>query len=448
MAKALDDCYQRLLAPSLENELTGELKTRADGEAIRVFADNLRQLLLAPPLGQKRVLALDPGYRTGAKTVCLDGQGKLLDTATIFPTHGGRKLTEATEIITTLVKKHRIEAIAIGNGTAGRETEEFIRGLGLDPQIIVTLVNEDGASIYSASEIARSEFPDHDITVRGAISIGRRLQDPLAELVKIDPKSIGVGQYQHDVNQGDLKKGLQMVVESCVNSVGVELNSASSELLTYVSGLGPTLAGNIVAHRDSNGPFVDRRQLLKVARLGPKAYEQCAGFLRIGNGSNILDASAVHPERYGLVQRMATEAGVRIDDLLQSETIRQNIDLNRYIDDSVGLPTLVDIMAELAKPGRDPRQSFEQFHFAEGLHSIEELQEGMTLPAIITNVTKFGAFADIGIKQNGLIHVSQLADRFVKEPSEVVKVGQKVTVRVMEIDRPRNRIALSMRKKP
>lgn len=448
VAKALDDCYQRLLAPSLENELAGDLKTRADNEAIKVFSDNLRQLLLAPPLGQKRVLALDPGYRTGAKVVCLDGQGKLLDATTIFPTHGGRKLAEAGEIISELVKKHRIEAIAVGNGTAGRETEEFIRALGLDTQIIITLVNEDGASIYSASEIARMEFPDHDITVRGAISIGRRLQDPLAELVKIDPKSIGVGQYQHDVNQGELKKGLQEVVESCVNSVGVELNTASSELLTYVSGLGPTLAGNIIAYRNSNGPFANRRELLKVARLGPKAFEQCAGFLRIHNGSNILDASAVHPERYSLVKTMAAEAGVKIDDLLQSEAVRQSIDLKRYIDDSVGLPTLIDIIAELAKPGRDPRQSFEQFHFAEGLHSMDDLHEGMRLPAIITNVTNFGAFADIGIKQNGLIHVSQLADRFVKDPGEVVKVGQKVEVRVMEIDRKRNRIALSMRKSP
>jgi uncharacterized protein len=446
VARALEDCYQRLLAPSLENELTSDLKIRADGEAIRVFADNLRQLLLAPPLGQKRVLALDPGYRTGAKTVCLDGQGKLLDTSTIFPTHGGQRLTEARQIITQLVKKHEIEAICIGNGTAGRETEEFIRTLGLDPRIIITLVNEDGASIYSASEIARSEFPDHDITVRGAISIGRRLQDPLAELVKIDPKSIGVGQYQHDVNQGELKEGLQEVVESCVNSVGVELNSASNQLLTYVSGLGPTLAGNIIAHRNSNGPFINRRDLLKVPRLGPKAFEQCAGFLRIMNGNNILDASAVHPERYALVKKMAADAGVRIEDLLQSEEIRQSIDLKHYLDDSVGMPTLVDIMAELAKPGRDPRQSFEQFHFAEGLHSMRDLHEGMRLPAIITNVTQFGAFADIGIKQNGLIHISQLADRFVKDPSEVVKVGQKVEVRVMEIDEQRNRIALSMRK--
>ncbi len=447
LSRAIEDSYQRLLAPSLENELAGELKTRADAEAIKVFADNLRELLLAPPLGQLRVLALDPGYRTGAKVVCLDAQGKLLDTATVFPTHGGRQLEEAARIVTGLVARHRIEAIAIGNGTAGRETEAFIRGLGLAPQIVITLVNEDGASIYSASEIARAEFPDQDITVRGAVSIGRRLQDPLAELVKIDPKSIGVGQYQHDVNQAEMKKGLQEVVESCVNSVGVELNSASRELLTYVSGLGPTLAANIVAHRDENGPFADRRELLKIPRLGPKAFEQCAGFLRIRDGRNPLDASGVHPERYSLVKRMAEDAGVTPDTLLQSETARQKIDVRRYVDETVGLPTLTDIMAELAKPGRDPRRTFEQFRFAEGVHTIEDLREGMRLPAIITNVTKFGAFADIGIKQNGLIHISQLADRFVKEPAEVVKVGQKVEVRVLEIDRQRNRIALSLRKK-
>jgi protein Tex len=446
ISEAMVDGYRRLLAPSLENELKAELKSRADSEAIRVFADNLRHLLLAPPLGQKRVLALDPGYRTGAKVVCLDGQGKLLDTTTIFPTHGGGRLREAGDIVTALVQRHRIEAIAIGNGTAGRETEEFIRALGLDPRIIVTLVNEDGASIYSASEIARAEFPGHDITVRGAISIGRRLQDPLAELVKIDAKSIGVGQYQHDVNQAELKKGLQAVVESCVNSVGVELNTASRELLTFVSGLGPTLAAHIIDYRNDNGPFADRRELLKVPRLGPKAFEQCAGFLRIDGGANPLDASAVHPERYRLVEKMAANAGVAVATLLESEAARQAIDLHRYIDDSVGLPTLVDIIAELAKPGRDPRQAFEQFRFAEGLHSLDDLQEGMRLPAIITNVTKFGAFADIGIKHNGLIHVSQLADRFVKDPAEVVKVGQKVEVRVIEIDRQRQRIALSMRK--
>lgn len=445
ITRAIDDSYQRLLAPSLENELTADLKTRADQEAIRVFADNLRQLLLAPPLGQKRVLALDPGYRTGAKVVCLDGQGQLLDHTTIFPTHGGRKLAEARETIASLVEKHAIQAISIGNGTAGRETEEFIRSLALDTSIVITLVNEDGASIYSASESGRKEFPDHDITVRGAISIGRRLQDPLAELVKIEPKSIGVGQYQHDVNPSELKRGLQEVVESCVNSVGVELNSASCELLTYVSGLGPTLAANIVAHRNSSGPFTHRRELLNVPRLGPKAFEQCAGFLRIRNGGTPLDASAVHPERYALVNKMAKDTGVLVDDLLQSAAARQKIDLQRYVDDSVGMPTLLDIMAELAKPGRDPRQTFEQFHFAAGIHTLDDIHEGMRLPALITNVTKFGAFADIGIKQNGLIHISQLADRYVKDPGEVVKVGQQVEVRVLEIDKPRNRIALSLR---
>ncbi len=446
IAKAIEDSYQRLLAPSLENELCKELKERADKEAIQVFADNLRQLLLAAPLGEKRVLALDPGYRTGAKLVCLDEQGKLLENTTIFPTHGGKKLEEAGKIIKTLVAKYRIEAICIGNGTAGRETEEFVRSLGLDGSIIITLVNEDGASIYSASEAARTEFPDHDITVRGAISIGRRLQDPLAELVKIDPKSIGVGQYQHDVNQSELKKTLKEVIESCVNSVGVELNSASAELLTYVAGLGQTLADNITQHMDTNGPFQSRQELLKVARLGPKAFEQSAGFLRIANGTNPLDASAVHPERYKLVEKMAKDIGVTIEKLLDSESTRQSINLNNYIDETTGLPTLKDIMEELAKPGRDPRQGFEQFQFAEGIHSMEDLYEGMVLPAIVTNITKFGAFADIGIKQDGLIHISQLADRFIKDPGEVVKIGQKVQVRVVEIDANRNRIALSMKK--
>lgn len=447
VAKAIEDSYQRLLAPSLENELCKDLKARADEEAIQVFADNLRQLLLAAPLGEKRVLALDPGYRTGAKLVCLNEQGKLLDNTTIFPTHGGRKLEEAGKIITELVTKHRIEAICIGNGTAGRETEEFVRSLGLDTSIIVTLVNEDGASIYSASEAARSEFPDHDITVRGAISIGRRLQDPLAELVKIDPKSIGVGQYQHDVNQSELKRSLTKVVESCVNSVGVELNSASAELLTYVAGLGRTLADNIIEHRNTNGPFQTRQELLKVARLGPKAFEQSAGFLRLRRGTNPLDASGVHPERYKLIKKMAGDLGVTIDKLLDSDTVRQSIDLKKYIDESTGLPTLTDIMEELAKPGRDPRQSFEQFHFAEGVHTMEDLCEGMRLPALITNITRFGAFADIGIKQDGLIHISQLADRFIKDPGEVVKIGQKVLVHVVEVDTERKRIALSMRTK-
>ncbi len=443
---ALTDSYQRLLAPSLENELCKELKARADEEAIQVFADNLRQLLLAAPLGEKRVLALDPGYRTGAKLVCLDGQGKLLESTTIFPTHGGAKLEEAGRILTGLVTKHHIEAIAIGNGTAGRETEVFVRSLGLDSSIIVTLVNEDGASIYSASAAARAEFPDQDITVRGAVSIGRRLQDPLAELVKIDPKSIGVGQYQHDVNQHELKKTLGEVVESCVNSVGVELNSASAELLTYVAGLGQTLADNIILHRSSNGPFQTRRELLKVTRLGPKAFEQSAGFLRIRNGSNPLDASGVHPERYGLVKKMAGDIGVSIAELLASDTVRGSINLKNYIDDLTGLPTLTDIMEELAKPGRDPRKRFEQFHFASGIHTMDDLTEGMLLPALITNITRFGAFADIGIKQDGLIHISQLADRYIKDPGEVVKIGQQVEVRVVQIDSKRQRIALSMRK--
>jgi uncharacterized protein len=446
VAGAIEDSYQRLLAPSLENELCKELKSRADEEAIRVFADNLRQLLLAAPLGEKRVLALDPGYRTGAKLVCLDQQGKLLGNTTIFPTHGGTRREEAGKTITELVARYRIEAIAIGNGTAGRETEEFVRSLGLDTSIVVTLVNEDGASIYSASEAARSEFPDHDITVRGAVSIGRRLQDPLAELVKIDPKSIGVGQYQHDVNQSQLKKTLKDVVESCVNSVGVELNSASAELLTYVAGLGRTLADNIIAHRNANGPFQSRRELLQVARLGAKAFEQSAGFLRIRSGSNPLDASGVHPERYRLVKKMAEDVGATVTQLLASDTVRQAIDLQRYADDSIGLPTLTDIMGELAKPGRDPRRGFEQFHFAAGVHTLDDLSEGMCLPALITNITRFGAFADIGIKQDGLIHISQLADRFVKDPGEVVKIGQKVEVRVVEIDTRRQRIALSMRK--
>ncbi len=443
---AIEDSYQRLLAPSLENELRKELKDQADEEAIQVFADNLRQLLLAAPLGEKRVLALDPGYRTGAKLVCLDEQGKLLENTTVFPTHGGKKLEEAAKTICGLVAKYQIEAIGIGNGTAGRETEQFIRSLGLDSSIIVTLVNEDGASIYSASEAGRTEFPDHDITVRGAVSIGRRLQDPLAELVKIDPKSIGVGQYQYDVNQNALKKTLRDVVESCVNSVGVELNSASAELLTYVAGLGQTLADNIISHRNSTGPFKTRQELMKVTRLGPKAFEQSAGFLRIRNGSNPLDMSSVHPERYKLVKRMAADIGVSISELLDSDAVRRSINLNDYTDESIGLPTLTDIMEELARPGRDPRMGFEQFHFAEGVNTMEDLSEGMRLPAIITNVTRFGAFADIGIKQDGLIHISQLADRFIKDPGEVVTIGQKVEVRVIEIDPKRKRIALSMRK--
>ena len=445
VALAVEDSYKRLLAPSLENELRNALKERADREAIRVFAANLRELLLAPPLGQKRVMALDPGFRTGAKLVCLDGQGKLLYCTTVYPTLAEQKSWEAGKRVVELCAQYSIEAIAIGNGTAGRETEAFVRGLPLDPGVLVTMVDESGASIYSASEAARAEFPDHDLTVRGAVSIGRRLQDPLAELVKLDPKVIGVGQYQHDVNQAALKKGLEDVVENCVNSVGVEVNTASMELLTHVSGLGPVLAKNIIAYRNEHGPFGSRHQLLKVPRLGAKAFQQCAGFLRIQGAKNPLDYSAVHPEQYGIVEQMAADAGCMVVDLMQQESARKQVDVRRYISDVVGLPTLNDIMAELAKPGRDPRAGFAVFAFAEGVNSLEDLQPGMKLPGIVTNVTKFGAFVDIGVHQDGLIHISQLANRFVKDPAEVVRVRQQVIVRVLEIDAARKRIALSLK---
>jgi uncharacterized protein len=445
VALAAQDAYKRLLAPSLENELRNALKERADREAIRVFGANLRELLLAPPLGQKRVMALDPGFRTGAKLVCLDGQGRLLYHTTIYPTLSEQKSREAGKIVQKLCQAYNIEAVAIGNGTAGRETETFVRGLQLDPGILVTMVDESGASIYSASAAARAEFPDHDLTVRGAVSIGRRLQDPLAELVKLDPKVIGVGQYQHDVNQAALKKALDDVVESCVNSVGVEVNTASMELLTHVSGLGPVLAANIIAYRNEHGPFGDRRRLLKVPRLGAKAYQQCAGFLRIRGARNPLDYSAVHPEQYPIVERMARDAGCTVVDLMQQESSREKIGIHRYVSEGVGLPTLGDIMAELAKPGRDPRAVFAVFSFAEGVNSMEDLQPGMKLPGIITNVTKFGAFVDIGVHQDGLIHISQLADRFVRDPAEVVRVRQQVMVRVLEIDAARKRIALSLK---
>lgn len=448
LVRAISDGYRRLLAPAMESELLGELKEKADDEAIAVFADNLRQLLLAPPLGERRVLAIDPGYRTGAKVACLDGQGRLLEHTTVYPTLGDKQRKQAGETLAALIARHGIEAIAIGNGTAGRETLDFLGELELDREIVVTLVNEDGASIYSASECARREFPDLDLTVRGAVSIGRRLQDPLAELVKIDPKSIGVGQYQHDVHQGQLKKALQTVVESCVNSVGVELNTASVELLTFVAGLGPALATAIVAHRNQHGPFQERAKLLEVPRLGRKAFEQCAGFLRIRNGKNPLDQSAVHPERYPLVQRMARDCGLGVEALMASASARQQIDCHKYVDDQVGMPTLLDIVTELAKPGRDPRRAFERFDFAAGLRTIDDLREGMRVPAVITNVTKFGAFADIGIKENGLIHISQLADRYVKDPGEVVKVGDRLEVRVLEVDKERRRIGLSLRKTP
>ena len=442
--QAVVDSYKRLLGPSLEKELRNRLKERADREAIKVFADNLRELLLTAPLGQKRLMALDPGFRTGAKLVCLDEQGQLLYSSKIYPTIESRK-EEASRVVRELFKKFQIEAIAIGNGTAGRETEAFIRDLRLNPEVVVTLVNEDGASIYSASEVARREFPDHDVTVRGAISIGRRLQDPLAELVKLDPKSIGVGQYQHDVNQSELKKSLEDVVTSCVNSVGVEVNSASLELLTYVSGLGPALAAAIIQYRKETGPFTSRKELKKVPRLGAKAFEQSAGFLRIHAAKNPLDGSAVHPERYAIVEKMAADAGCKVADLVSSDEARKKVDINNYVGDSLGLPTLRDIMEELAKPGRDPRETFAVFSFAEEVRTMGDLIPEMRLPGIVTNVTKFGAFVDIGVHQDGLIHISQLADRFVRDPSEVVKVRQQVTVRVLEVDQKRGRISLSLR---
>ncbi len=445
---AVQDSYKRLLGPSMETEVRGELKQRADTEAIRVFAENLRELLLAPPLGQKNVLALDPGFRTGCKLVYLDRQGKLMHDDVIFPHSGDRSADEAGKKVRGLCERFKIEAIAIGNGTAGRETEAFVRSLGLAAAISVVMVNESGASIYSASAVAREEFPDHDVTVRGAVSIGRRLIDPLAELVKIDPKSIGVGQYQHDVDQSALKNSLDDVVMSCVNGIGVDVNTASKQLLIYVSGLGPQLAANIVAVRNENGPFKTRTQLKKVPRLGPKAFEQAAGFLRIIEGKNPLDASAVHPESYGTVDAMARDLGCSVTDLICDETLRGRIQLEPYVTEKIGLPTLRDIVAELSKPGRDPREKFEVFCFAEGVNKVEDLRVGMRLPGVVTNVTAFGAFVDVGVHMDGLVHVSQLADRFVKEPGEVVKVGQKVTVAVLDVDVPRKRISLSMRTDP
>ncbi len=448
VAQAVNDSYKCLLGPSMETEIRAELKCRADEEAIRVFTANLRQLLLAPPLGQKNVLAIDPGFRTGCKVVCLDRQGKLIHHDTIYPHTGEHKLTEAGRRITELCKKFRTQIIAIGNGTAGRETESFVRGLDLPGQIPVVMVNESGASIYSASEAAREEFPDQDVTVRGSVSIGRRLMDPLAELVKIDPKSIGVGQYQHDVDQSALRRSLDDVVESCVNGVGVDVNTASKQLLTYVSGLGPALAENILKFRDENGPFDSRAQLKKVKGLGPKAFEQAAGFLRIPSGKNPLDASAVHPESYCIVDRMSADLGCTVMELMGSETLRRKIKLDHYKSDSVGLPTLRDIMEELAKPGRDPRERFEVFQFADGIEKVEDLKVGMKLPGIVTNVTAFGAFVDIGVHQDGLVHISHLADKYVRDPNEVVKVQQQVKVTVIGVDIPRARISLSMKANP
>jgi uncharacterized protein len=446
---AVQDGLKRLLAPAIEGEVRLEAKKRADAEAIRVFADNLRQLLLASPLGRRRVLAIDPGFRTGCKVVCLDGQGKLLSHDVIYPTASSPGQTQqAGAAVLALVSRFAVEAIAIGNGTASRETEQFVRALPLPAGTIVAMVNESGASIYSASEVAREEFPDHDVTVRGAVSIGRRLMDPLAELVKLDPKSIGVGQYQHDVDQAALKRSLDDVVVSCVNGVGVELNTASRQLLAYVSGLGPSLAAKIVAWRDEHGPFPSRGALLQVPRLGPKAFEQCAGFLRIRDGEHPLDASAVHPESYHVVDRMARDLGCAVGDLLRDASLRERIRPEAYVTGTTGLPTLRDILAELARPGRDPRREFEAFGFKEGVEKIEDLEPGMKLPGVVTNVTAFGAFVDIGVHQDGLVHVSQLADRFVKDPSEVVKVQQRVTVTVVEVDLARKRIALSMRSNP
>ncbi len=445
---AVQDGYKRLLGLAMETEIRLESKKRADAEAIRVFAENLRELLLAPPLGQKKVLAIDPGFRTGCKLVCLDRQGKLLHHAVIYPTQSEGRVEEAAWTVMALCEQNQIEAIAVGNGTAGRETETFLRGLDLPASVPVVMVNESGASVYSASEVAREEFPDEDVTVRGAVSIGRRLMDPLAELVKIDPKSIGVGQYQHDVDQTALKRSLDDVVMSCVNGVGVEVNTASRQLLTYVSGLGPHLAANIVAYRDENGPFRFREDLKKVTRLGPKAFEQAAGFLRIRDSLNPLDASAVHPESYPIVDVMARDVGCSLQDLVRDAEQRKKINLEHYVTEQVGLPTLNDILAELAKPGRDPRRQFEVFQFKEGVEKIEDLQPGMKLTGIVTNVTAFGAFVDIGVHQDGLIHVSQLADRFVKNPAEVVKVHQRVMVTVIEVDLPRKRIGLSMRSNP
>ena len=445
VTQAIQDGYKRLLMPAMENEMRAEAKKRADEEAIRVFAENIRQLLLAAPLGQKRVLALDPGFRTGCKLVCLDEQGTLLDNTAVFPHTGSGQAQEAAHTISAWVKKHKVQAIAIGNGTAGRETEAFVRNLKLEG-ITIIMVNESGASIYSASEAAREEFPDKDITVRGAVSIGRRLMDPLAELVKIDPKSIGVGQYQHDVDQKKLQASLDDTVISCVNSVGVELNTASKQILSYVSGLGPQLAQNIIDYRTKNGPFIKRSDLKKVARLGEKAYEQAAAFLRIRHAKNPLDASAVHPERYEIVEKMAKDLNCKVADLLANESLRKQIQLQKYVTSEVGMPTLTDILAELAKPGRDPREQFEAFEFTDGVNEIKDLRIGMKLPGIVTNITNFGAFVDIGVHQDGLVHVSQLADKFVKDPNEIVKVAQKVMVTVTEVDEARKRIALSMKK--
>jgi len=445
--EAVHDSYKRLLSYSMETEIRIETKRQAEAKAINVFAHNLRELLLASPLGQTNVMAIDPGIRTGCKVACLDRQGKLLHTDTLYLFKSEKGRSASASVVRELSNTYQAEAVAVGNGTAGRETQSFIKGLDLGGDVPVVMVNESGASVYSASEVARAEFPDLDVSFRGAVSIGRRLMDPLAELVKIDPKSIGVGQYQHDVNQQDLKKSLDDVVMSCVNGVGVEVNTASEQLLTYASGLGPRLAKNIIAYRNEHGPLSSKEELKQVPRLGPKAFEQAAGFLRIRNGKNPLDASAVHPETYPIVEAMTRDLSCAVKDLLSDEGLRGQIDLSRYVTDKVGLPTLTDILAELAKPGRDPRKQFESVDFTEGVEKIGDLQPGMRLPGVVTNVTAFGAFVDIGVHQDGLVHVSQLADHFVKDPHKVVKVQQRVNVTVLAVDLERNRISLSMKEK-
>ncbi|MCF2593727.1 RNA-binding transcriptional accessory protein [Bacteroides caecigallinarum] len=445
VAEAVKDAYKRLLKPAIETEFSALSKEKADEEAIRVFAENLRQLLLAPPLGQKRVMGIDPGFRTGCKVVCLDAQGTLLHNEAIYPHPPKSEEALAARKIVKLVEQYKIEAIAIGNGTASRETERFVTSQRYDREVQVFVVSEDGASIYSASKTAREEFPDYDVTVRGAVSIGRRLMDPLAELVKIDAKSIGVGQYQHDVDQAKLKESLDRTVESCVNLVGVNLNTASKHLLTYVSGLGPSLAQNIVDYRTENGPFASRKELLKVPRMGAKAFEQCAGFLRIPGANNPLDNSAVHPESYAIVEKMAKDMKCTVADLIKDKELRNKINIEKYVIDTVGLPTLNDIMKELDKPGRDPRQQIQVFEFDKDVKTLDDLREGMELPGIVTNITNFGCFVDIGIKENGLVHISQLADKFVSDPTTVVSIHQHVRVRVLGIDHERKRVQLTMK---
>ncbi len=445
VSKATADAYKRLLRPSLENEFRAAAKEKADTEAIEVFAENLRQLLLAAPLGPKAVIAIDPGYRTGCKTVALDNQGNMQEYDVIFPLEKNYKAQDAEQLLRKWVEKYDIAAIAVGNGTAGRETEEFVKKIDFGKKVNVFMVNESGASVYSASEVAREEFPDHDVTVRGAVSIGRRLIDPLAELVKIDPKSIGVGQYQHDVNQSHLKQSLDRIVVSCVNMVGVNLNTASKHLLAYISGLGPSLAENIIKYRKENGAFRNRKELKKVTRLGEKAFEQCAGFLRIENGDNPLDNSAVHPERYAVVEAMATGQHCSVQELMGKDDLRRHINLKEYISEEVGQLTLEDILKELAKPSRDPRDEIAIFEYAEGIKTMEDVRPGMTLPGVVTNITAFGAFVDIGVKQDGLVHISHLSNKFISNPNEAVKLNQKVTVTVLEVDTARKRISLSMK---